>query len=151
MGNRAVITRGIKNEDGTWGYDPKGIGVYLHWNGGRDSVTGFLKFCEKMGFRSVNDDESYFWARFCQVIANYFGGDGLSVGIGIVDQLDCDNYDNGLYLIDEFEIVGRKFFNGYEQDGYTLESMLADIAASQPLQDDIFKAVNEDIKKAVTE
>ena len=35
MGNRAVITTRSKD-----------IGVYLHWNGGRDSVEAFLKYCE---------------------------------------------------------------------------------------------------------
>ena len=33
MGNRAVITTRK---------DLKDIGIYLHWNGGRDSVEGFL-------------------------------------------------------------------------------------------------------------
>ena len=35
MGNRAVITT-----------ENKKIGIYLHWNGGRDSVEAFLKYCE---------------------------------------------------------------------------------------------------------
>ena len=37
MGNRAVITTPDKK-----------IGVYLHWNGGRDSVEGFLQTCKKI-------------------------------------------------------------------------------------------------------
>ncbi len=40
MGNRAVIT----TED-------KQMGVYLHWNGGRDSVEAFLDYCDLQGFR----------------------------------------------------------------------------------------------------
>ena len=36
MGHSAVIT--TRN-------DLKDIGVYLHWNGGRDSVEGFLSYC----------------------------------------------------------------------------------------------------------
>ena len=35
MGNRAIITT---QKD----FDNNGIGVYLHWNGGRDSVQAFL-------------------------------------------------------------------------------------------------------------
>jgi hypothetical protein len=35
MGNRAVITDNKQR-----------IGIYLHWNGGRDSVEAFLKYCE---------------------------------------------------------------------------------------------------------
>lgn len=35
MGNRAIVKP-----------EGKDIGVYLHWNGGIDSVTAFLKYCE---------------------------------------------------------------------------------------------------------
>ena len=51
MGNRAVIT--------TQEYitNPDAIGVYLHWNGGRDSVEAFLKYCDLRGFRPPDSDE----------------------------------------------------------------------------------------------
>ena len=39
MGNRAIIT--TKKD-----FDNNGIGVYLHWNGGRDSVQAFLTYCK---------------------------------------------------------------------------------------------------------
>ena len=87
MGNRAVITTPDKK-----------IGVYLHWNGGRDSVEGFLRTCKKYGFRPPERD-NYGWARLCQVIANFFGPDGLSVGIGPYEELDRNNGDNGVYII----------------------------------------------------
>ena len=77
MGNRAVITVG--NERGY--YNPHGIGMYLHWNGGRDSVQAFLKYCELHGYRAPSED-SYGWAALCMVIGNFFGG-GTSVDIGI--------------------------------------------------------------------
>lgn len=124
MGNRAVIT----TED-------KKIGVYLHWNGGRDSIEGFLGYCKQAGFRSP-DDDCYGWARLCQVIANYFGPDGLSVGIDLYDNLDRDNGDNGVYIIKGWEIVGREFFSGPEQQEYPLEDMIASIAAAQPKKAD---------------
>ena len=69
MGNRAVITT-----------EERDLGVYLQWNGGRDSVEAFLEYCRMRGFRPPEAD-SYGWARLCQVIANFFGADGLSVGI----------------------------------------------------------------------
>lgn len=126
MGNRAVIT--------TQGGDKKDkIGIYLHWNGGRDSVQAFLKYCKIKGFRTPNSD-SYGWARLAQVIGNYIGG-GLSLGIDICDKLDCDNYDNGVYLIDGWEIVGREYFSGVEQNSYDLEEMLIDIDNSQPKEE----------------
>lgn len=132
MGNRAVIT--------TKGGDRKNkLGVYLHWNGGRDSVKAFLKYCDMRGFRYPEND-NYGWARLTQVIANFFGGD-LSIGIDICDRLDCDNWDNGVYLIEKWKIVGREdFHDGVEQDEYDLLSMLIDIDQHQPKSDQIGEA-----------
>lgn len=119
MGNRAVITTPDKK-----------MGVYLHWNGGRDSVEAFLHYCELHGFRSP-DRDPYGWARLCQVIGNFFGG-GLSVGVGLYDQLDTDNWDNGVYIIEGWRIVGREFNRYAEQDSYDHMDMLHDIDDSQP-------------------
>lgn len=131
MGNRAVITTKENFEN-------NGVGVYVHWNGGRDSVEAFLKYCEMRGFRSP-DTDNYGWARLVQVIANFMGGDGLSVGIDTVDHLDCDNYDNGVYIIDGWEIVDRKYFDGNEQQVYKLEDMLDAIDEAQPVAQQIRK------------
>src|SRR5690349_12545767 len=100
MGNRAVII--LKTHQPV--YDNQ-IGIYVHWNGGRDSIEGFLPYCRLRGFRSPETD-SYGWARLTQVIANYIGGDGLSVGVDTCKHLDCDNYDNGVYFIENWHIVG---------------------------------------------
>lgn len=124
MGNRAVITT---REN----FDNNGIGVYVHWNGGRDSVEAFLKYCELRGFRAP-DEDNYGWARLTQVIANFMGADGLSVGTDTVDHLDCDNYDNGVYIIEGWEIVGREYHEGKEQKGYDLIDMLITIDEAQP-------------------
>ena len=123
MGNRAVITT---KEN----MDNNGIGIYLHWNGGRDSVRAFLKYCELKGYRAPSDD-NYGWARLCQVIGNFFGGLG-SLGIDTVNHLDCNNWDNGVYLIEGWEIVGRMYFEGEEQDEYDLVGMLKTINDSMP-------------------
>jgi len=126
MGNRAVITTEenfAKNS---------GLGVYLHWNGGRDSVQGFLEYCRLRSFRRPENDD-YGWARLCQVIGNFMGADGCSVGIGDVTQLDMDNGDNGVYLIKDWKIVGRKYYNSeYEQDCYGLYEFLYALDDSQP-------------------
>lgn len=124
MGNRAVIT--TKQGD-----SKTKLGIYLHWNGGRDSVRAFLRYAKMRGFRPPETD-NYGWARLAQIISNYFGKDGLSIGVDIVDRLDCDNWDNGVYLIENWEIVGRENFTGVEQDNYPLEGMLFEIDASQP-------------------
>ena len=128
MGNRAVIT---SKEN----FENNGIGVYVHWNGGRDSVEAFLKYCEMKGYRKPTDD-CYGWARLAQVIGNFFGGT-TSVGIDVVENLNCDNFDNGVYIIDGWNIVDRKYFKGAEQDEYSLEEMLQAIDKCQPVNEQL--------------
>lgn len=128
MGNRAVITTKENFEN-------NGVGVYLHWNGGYDSVSAFLKYCEIKGYRTP-DTDNYGWARLCQVIGNFFGG-STSIGIDTVDKLDCDNYDNGVYIIEGWKIVDRKYHNYAEQMNYKLEDMLMDIDKSMPKKEQI--------------
>lgn len=119
MGNRAVIT------------DREGrIGVYLHWNGGRDSVAAFLAYAKMKGYRRPEKDD-YGWARLCQIVCNFFP-DGMCVGVGPLDRLDVDNFDNGTYIIEDWEIVDRFYYEGPEQDGYDLAEMLYLIDARQP-------------------
>lgn len=131
MGNRAVITAS-KSRDVQKSQD---IGVYVHLNGGRDSVEAFLKYCELKKYRSPSDD-NYGWARLCQVIGNYFGGT-TSVGIDRCERLDCDNYDNGVYIIKGWKIVGRQYHDGAEQHCYNLLQMLIDIDNAQPTKEQL--------------
>lgn len=123
MGNRAVIT----TEDN---FNHNGIGIYLHWNGGRDSIEAFLEYCKMQHFRCPEDD-CYGWARLTEVISNFFEG-GLSVGIDLLENLDCDNGDNGVYIIKNWEIVKRRYFKGKEQKVYPLQEMLEAIDEKQP-------------------
>lgn len=120
MGNRAVIAT-----------EKKDLGIYLHWNGGRDSVEAFLTYCKMQGFRSPETDD-YGWASLSQVISNFFGGGGTSVGIDIYDKLDTDNWDNGTYIIKDWKIIDREFVRGAEQQVYELEKMLIAIDEGQP-------------------
>lgn len=120
MGNRAVI-RTEKND----------IGVYLHWHGGRDSVEAFLAYCKMKRFR-VPENDNYGWAYLCQVICNFFNGTGLSVGIDKVDCLDCDNGDNGVYIIKNWEIIGREYMSYQEQTEYNLRDLMIKIDNAQP-------------------
>lgn len=104
MGNRAVITAGKSDS---------AIGVYVHWNGGRASVQGFLDACRKLGFRSPSGDESYAMAYLTSAICLYFGN-GMSCGIGKNGSLD--DSDNGTYIIGgNWEIIGRRHFDGDEE------------------------------------
>ena len=127
MGNRAVIA--FVNDKGK--QDKNSVGIYLHWNGGRDSVEGFLQTAKDYGIRSGD----YGLARLTQIICNTFPGT-LSVGVGIVKKLDCDNWDNGVYWVDkEFNIVAREHIEKYgltagtfkEQQVYPLADFVKEV------------------------
>ena len=119
MGNRAVISfkcEGVPKE-----YSPS---IYLHWNGGRDSIEGFLKAHEKANFRNG----AYGIARLIQLITNWFGG-GLGVGVGGYSQMDTDNFDNGVYWVcsKTFKIVEREFKRQKEQQVYNVIEFSKDV------------------------
>ncbi len=127
MGNRAVIA--FVDDKGK--QDKNSVGIYLHWNGGRDSVEGFLQAAKDYGIRSG----SYGVARLTQIICNSFPGT-LSVGVGVVKKLDCDNWDNGVYWVDkEFNIVAREYIEKYglvagtfkEQQEYKLSEFVKEV------------------------
>lgn len=135
MGNRAVITDEGRN-----------IAVYLHWNGGRDSVEGFLEYCKRKGCRGFGDDTPYAAARLTQVVANFMGG---TLSVGVMPKAYAGE-DNGLYIVKGWDIVGRKyekydeksggykevnFPKSWEQHEYKLEDMLEAIDENQPERD----------------
>jgi len=112
MGNRANVV--FVNAAG----DEVSPGIYLHWNGGPESVYPFL---DELDRRQVRADQCYEAARFAQLIGEYFDHDnatadgpgrqtGLSLGLFNVpaDKADdvaksiarlTDVSDNGLYLV----------------------------------------------------
>ena len=93
MGNRAVIA--FQDASHTE-VQPDSVGVYLHWNGGPQSVVAFLDAAKYLGVRR---EDEYGAARLCQIIGNWFGGN-LSIGIGTCRTMDTDNWDNGTYVVD---------------------------------------------------
>lgn len=127
MGNRAVITTKERK-----------IGLYLHWNGGRDTIEPLLKYCELQGFRPPSKD-CYGWARMCQVMGNFFGG-SLSLGIGTyTTDRQMDPGDNGVYVIEDWRIADhlrteydsdwnpigmRSFEPSEEEDWHKFDEML---------------------------
>ena len=132
MGNRAVIA--FVNDKGE--QDKNSVGIYLHWNGGRDSVEGFLQTAKDYGIRSG----SYGVARLTQIITNSFPGT-LSVGVDMLKNLDCDNFDNGVYWVDQnFDIVDREYIsspNFKEQQQYPLADFVKGLKEDN---DQFFKA-----------
>ena len=134
MGNRAVIT--IKENDinvnkQDWN------SLYLHWNGGRDSVEPFLYVAKLYGIR-CQDDSSYAIARLSQLIGNTLKGT-LSLGVGAYKCLDTTS-DNGVYVVKDWEIIERENFDGEEQSEYDFDKMVKDIREAN---DSIFEYEEE--------
>ena len=91
------------------------IGIYLHWHGDKETVQELLEEVKAKHPRGVISDPSYGYARLCQIIADEITAETLAspfetskshayetgIGIGIVSDLDCYNYDNGVYYIDD--------------------------------------------------
>ena len=122
MGNRAVITTRERK-----------VGVYLHWNGGRDTVEPLLRYCELQGYRPPSSDD-YGWARLCQVMGNFFGG-STSLGIGAyTTDKRMDPGDNGIYVIDGWRIVDRvyPYPRFEEQCEYDFDDMLRAFDEAMP-------------------
>ena len=145
MGNRAVITNWVTGEtqesfDGNrlkFRKEPLNqVGVYVHWNGGKESIQTFLMYCKMKEYRSTNYDD-YGWARLCQVIGNFFGG-STSIGISTLDGLDCCNGDNGTYLIKDWEIVDRYYNYDDENCDVLLEDLIY-IDECQPVKEQLGK------------
>lgn len=121
MGNRAVLT--------TKDYK---FGIYLHWNGGRDSVNAFLCYCDARGYRPPESDD-YGWAALCGVLCVFNNFEGLSIGFDNLTNLDCDNGDNGVYIIKDWHVIGREFMpSKAEQDAYDLKEFVHQLNDNMP-------------------
>lgn len=98
MGNRAHVIFAHENEIGP--------AVYLHWNGGPESIYAFLAELEKRGFNHERGrDVEYATARFVQVVGDFLGG---SLSLGVTngptalkpEALNAfDPGDNGIYVV----------------------------------------------------
>lgn len=96
MGNRALITLEPLTKEN------KVIGIYVHWNGGIESVQAIADVCKERGFHAPDDNLTYALARFIGVWHEFFGvTDGLSLGVMMVDWQNVKDswLDNGVYTI----------------------------------------------------
>jgi hypothetical protein len=119
MGNRAVIA--FESDGQAKDTCPA---IYLHWNGGRDSVEAFLAAAKHFNLRG--NDPTYGAARLTQIIGNWLGGT-LSLGVGCYASQDTDNGDNGTYWIKNWKIVKREFMRNAEQDIHDPAELLSEI------------------------
>jgi hypothetical protein len=89
MGNRAYVVF----ENG----DNRSPAVYLHWNGGQESVYAFLHALEEYG--GLGHSPEYSCARFIQLVGNSMGST-LSLGVlGFREFGQLAGEDNGLYMV----------------------------------------------------
>jgi hypothetical protein len=109
MGNRAYVIF-IRNSDkpeylnGIASWSPA---VYLHWNGGAESVYAFLAELHR---RRIRPDQSYESARFIQIAGDFFdcGSELTTLSLGVENLPDCSSEtllkfnpgDNGIYLVE---------------------------------------------------
>jgi hypothetical protein len=103
MGNRAVITFSTADN---------APAIYLHWNGGRASVEGFLKAARQLGLRHARSPQAQAAAldNIAEMLARYFFR--CNVGMNVYRMhfagSDRDNGDNGTYLLgQDLSILAR--------------------------------------------
>lgn len=98
MGNRAAVFFNHRDADS---------GVYLHWNGGPESVLAFLKTMLNRGWNRMD----YAPARLIGVVVEFFDKDGDCSGLSVGTQLkpssgdfkDADPGDNGVFVVHDRE------------------------------------------------
>lgn len=85
------------------------VALYLHWNGGLESVLAFVTYTWD-SFERGHGDLYTFHTRLCQTIGNYFP-DGLSLYGYPLSQAQNMSVDNGIFNFrigkDSFELIGR--------------------------------------------
>lgn len=115
MGNRATITTAPFNEDSAC--------IYVHWNGGRESIEAFCAAAKALGYRSPDCDDSYALARLTGLICTFFGlDDDTSIALGTVRDMISAGDDNGCFVLGgDWEIVERRDCNGrvFDDSDYT--------------------------------
>lgn len=97
MGNRAVIS---------FSTNPTSPSLYLHWNGGRASIEGFLAGCMAAGYTSTGNqtqDMDQIEHRLRPFFAR--NGECMSIYRQPVGRADTDNWDNGWYILDQTTLI----------------------------------------------
>jgi hypothetical protein len=105
--------------------------IYLHWNGGAESIYAFLDELDRRKVRTTIGDPSYEVARFVHLVADFFDGEGkagsLSLGVlnaptaitpEALEQLNTDMSDNGFFVVTRGipgigRLVRRYVMNGH--------------------------------------
>jgi hypothetical protein len=105
MGNRAVITFS------TYTNAPA---IYLHWNGGRASVEGFLSAARQLGLRHARTPQAQTDAldQLAEMLARYYFRCDVGMNVYRLHYAgsDRDNGDNGTYVIGRDLTITERLF-----------------------------------------
>tara|TARA_B100000902_G_scaffold270724_1_gene256597 strand:+ start:248 stop:1609 length:1362 start_codon:yes stop_codon:yes gene_type:complete len=141
VGNRAFIQFGTgtgKNAKHT------GLGVYMHWNGGRDTIEPLLKVARELRKESSKAtidvgrdiDNFVFLAKsrgFNPQIETYKPDPKLGYDKSWASGAD----DNGLYEIDDLKIVKRRTMETYMKDEFTEQSVYDPKEMAQSIRESV--------------
>lgn len=130
MGNRGIITTA-----------ERGLGLYLHWNGGISSVEGFLAYCKLKRYRTPRECPDYAFARLAQVVGNFLGG---TCSVGITPYRSDEDalalaWDNGVYIVGDWAVERHllPYPDYVEEKSHGLLEMLHAIDAAQPADEQL--------------
>ena len=129
MGNRAVITFDTADN---------APAIYLHWNGGRASVQGFIDAARALGLRHAPTAaaQAETMDKLADLIARHFFR--TNVGFNVYREqyasTDRDNGDNGTYLLGrDLSIIERLYKAGPDEINPAKSAAIAErITASAP-------------------
>lgn len=132
--------------------------VYVHWNGGPESVYAFIAELDRQGVRA---DADYECARFVAILARFFE-DGYSLGLTStppirghvtaedLEKVYTDAGDNGFYVIDRTQTPtkARRFLSTFDPKSgrLSLEEMppiAAQTERARALEDPKYAALSE--------
>ena len=117
MGNRCAIRVG---ENPT-------SEIYLHWNGGPESVVAFVEYAAQ---NAAGCCDKYFLARLTQVIGNWMGG---NMSLGIYPVGSSDGGDNGIYHVKSVvQVDGSRKFEIVQHRGKMVTATWAEDVKKHP-------------------
>ena len=125
MGNRAIIVgKGSQT------------GIYLHWNGGMDSVKPFLYYASLHSSQGLGAEAYDSGLMTLITVINNFFGLKSSADIQVVDPDNLEEFspgDNGVYVVDEnWEVVERINGPKVEQSGHDFDTFVQAVDEAQP-------------------
>ena len=112
MGNRAVIN--MVDSD---------VAIYLHWNGGRDTVEPVLEVAKEYGLTGDNAGMNDLYKMFHNMLSSDMTETAY---VGTIPEYNgTASGDNGVYIIDKnFNIIDRlEFENRKEQQVYPFKEI----------------------------